>query len=102
AGLLDAARAFPWARGGGETVVHLSDDGGRTFRRTSRIDTGPFSGGYGMRGGLELPGGDILLPLSDVAHYRAIFTVRSRDGGETWRNPALVASGRGHEFEEPA
>ena len=101
-GLLDAARAFPWARGGGETVVHLSDDGGRTFRRTSRIDTGPFSGGYGMRGGLELPGGDILLPLSDVAHYRAVFTVRSRDGGETWRNPALVASGQGHEFEEPA
>ncbi|CAM5761739.1 hypothetical protein LMIY3S_00239 [Labrys miyagiensis] len=101
-GLADAARCFPWARGGGETVVHLSDDGGRTFTRTSGIDTAPFSGGYGMRGALELPDGDILLPLSDVPHYRTVFAVRSRDGGESWSAPKLVAEGRRHEFEEPA
>jgi hypothetical protein len=101
-GLADTARCFPWARGGGETVVHLSDDGGRTFAGTSRIDTAPFSGGYGMRGALELPDGDILLPLSDVPHYRAVFTVRSHDGGASWGTPNLVAEGEGHEFEEPA
>ncbi|GLS19692.1 hypothetical protein GCM10007874_27090 [Labrys miyagiensis] len=97
-----AEQSFPWARGGGETVVHLSDDGGRTFITTSHIDTLPFSGGYGLRGALELPDGDILLPLSDVPHYRAVFTVRSRDGGDSWGAPMLVAAGQGHEFEEPA
>jgi hypothetical protein len=101
-GMADATRCFPWARGGGETVVHLSDDGGRTFGWTSRIDTAPFSGGYGMRGALELPDGDILLPLSDVPHYRSVFVVRSRDGGVSWTTPTLVAEGEHHEFEEPA
>jgi hypothetical protein len=97
-----AERLMPWARAGGETVVHCSDDGGRTFAHTARIDTAPFSGGYGMRGGVELPDGDVLLPLSDVPGYRAVFTMRSRDGGETWQAPRLAAAGPGHEFEEPA
>jgi hypothetical protein len=96
------ARAFPWARGGGETVVHLSDDKGESFFASPRIDTRPFSGGYGMRGAIELPDGDILLPLSDVPRYRAVFVVRSRDGGESWSAPSLVAEGEAHEFEEPA
>jgi BNR repeat-like domain len=97
-----AARAFPWARGGGETVVHLSDDGGRSFFASRRIDTGRFSGGYGMRGALELASGDILLPLSDVPDYRQVFVVRSPDGGQTWSSPCLVASEAAHEYEEPA
>ncbi|MBB3773445.1 hypothetical protein FHS55_004082 [Angulomicrobium tetraedrale] len=98
----EAERAFPWARGGGRTVVHLSDDHGRSFHATRAIATAPFSGGYGMRGAVETMGGDILLPLSDVPHYRRIFVVRSRDGGENWSPPVLVAEGEGHEFEEPA
>jgi hypothetical protein len=92
---------FPWARGGGETWVHRSTDGGRTFPLSTRIDTHPFSGGYGMRGGIET-GGEIVLPLCDVPNYRAVFTVRSRDGGESWTMPARVAEGEGHAFEEPA
>lgn len=95
-------RVFPWVRDGGETVVHLSDDGGRSFPVTARIDTGGFSGGYGMRGAVELPDGDILLPLSDVPQYRRLFIVRSRDGGATWSAPLLVAEAPGQEFEEPA
>jgi hypothetical protein len=93
---------FPWARGGGETWVHISDDRGKTFRASQRIDTSPFSGGYGMRGALELPDGELLLPLSDVPNYRVIFAVRSRDGGESWSPPTLVAEEAGREFEEPA
>jgi BNR repeat-like domain len=92
---------FPWARAGGETWVHRSNDGGRTFPLSTRIDVQPFSGGYGMRGGVEI-GGEIVLPLSDVPNYRAVFTVRSRDGGESWSKPDLVAAGDGHAFEEPA
>ena len=96
------AKTFPWARGGGATAVHLSDDDGRSFAATRVIDVSPFSGGYGMRGGVELANGDILLPLSDVPHYRQVFVVRSSDAGETWSAPKLVAAGEGHEFEEPA
>jgi hypothetical protein len=95
------AERFPWARGGGTTLVHRSFDGGATFSSTSRIATAPFSGGYGMRGGVEV-GGEIVLPLSDIPNYRSVFVVRSRDEGESWSAPTLVASGAGHEFEEPA
>jgi BNR repeat-like domain len=96
------AAQFPWARGGGQTWVHLSDDAGETFPRSVRLDTGGYSGGYGMRGAVELPNGDLLLALSDVPHYRRIFVLRSSDGGETWSAPIPVAELSGHEFEEPA
>ena len=95
------AERYPWVRGGGETWAHRSFDGGRTFTASTRVDTAPFSGGYGMRGGVEVDG-EIMLPLSDVPNYAAVFTVRSRDGGESWSAPELVAAGAGHSFEEPA
>src|SRR5438552_3174437 len=99
---LTIAQCFPWARGKGQTWIHRSDDGGRTFAHSSRIDTRPFSGGYGIRGAIELPDGEIILPLCDVPHYRNVFVVRSRDGGESWSGPEPVAGAEGHEFEEPA
>lgn len=92
----------PWARGSGETFVHLSDDHGASFTRTITVDTAPFSGGYGMRGACELANGDILLPLSDIPHWRVVFAVRSRDGGLTWEPPVKVAEKEGSEFEEPS
>lgn len=99
----DAALAtlYPWARGGGETWVHRSEDHGVTFTQSSRIDTGPYSGGYGMRGGVEIAG-EIVLPLSDVPNYARVFAVRSADGGNTWTAPTHVAAAAGREFEEPA
>jgi hypothetical protein len=99
---MPAERLMPWARGGGTTLVHRSEDGGRTFPQTAVVETAPFSGGYGMRGGLVLPDGEILLPLSDIPRYERVFVVRSRDGGRTWGRPDLVAALRGCEFEEPA
>lgn len=96
------AERFPWARGGGAAWVHVSDDGGRSFPFSVPLDTAPFSGGYGMRGAVELPDGEIILPLSDVPHYRNVFIIRSRDGGERWSEAEVVAGGEGHEFEEPA
>ena len=95
------AERYPWARGGGQTWVHRSLVGGNTFTASTRIDTAPFSGGYGMRGGIEVDG-EILLPLCDVPNYASVFTVRSGDGGQSWSEPRLVASGEGHAFEEPA
>ncbi len=92
---------YPWARGGGQTWVHRSVDGGSTFTWPTRIDTRPFSGGYGVRGGIEVDG-EIVLPLCDVPNYAAVFTVRSADGGQSWSEPCLVAAGEGHAFEEPA
>jgi len=99
---MTAEQLAPWARGGGETWVHMSDDHGQSFQGSVRIDTAPFSGGYGMRGACELANGDILLPLSDVPNWKAVFTVRSRDGGLTWDKPLKVAEQPGSEFEEPA
>jgi hypothetical protein len=99
---ISAARLMPWLRGGGEALVHRSDDGGKTFSRTSRIDTAPFSGGYGMRGGLVLSRSDVFLPLCDVPFYRRIFAVRSSDGGATWTSPEPIAAEEGLAFEEPA
>jgi hypothetical protein len=96
------AAQFPWARGGGETWIHLSDDAGETFAHSVRLDIGSYSGGYGMRGAVELPDGDLILPLSDVPHYRRIFVLRSSDAGESWSAPIPVAELPGHEFEEPA
>jgi hypothetical protein len=92
----------PWVRGTGQTFIHFSDDNGASFGDTAIVDTTPFSGGYGMRGGVEMPGARLILPFSDVPHYRQIFTVESRDGGGSWLPPRVVAAGTGHEFEEPA
>jgi hypothetical protein len=91
-----------WVRGPGRTFAHFSDDHAASFTRTVQIDTAPFSGGYGMRRALQLPNGQIILPLSDVPHYRSVFTVTSRDSGCTWGKPRLVAQQPASEFEEPA
>jgi hypothetical protein len=93
---------MPWLRGGGQTLISRSDDSGRRFVPISEIDVRPYSGGYGMRGGAVLDDGEILLPLSDIPHYRRIFLVRSRDAGLHWTVPEAVAQQDGCEFEEPA
>lgn len=105
AGIVDLAalgREVPWARGPGRCLIHTSTDRGLSFGNTVTVETAPFSGGYGMRGGVETADGRILLPLSDVPNYRSVFIVESGDGGQNWSTPHLVASGDGHEFEEPA
>lgn len=93
---------FPKARLGGRTLVARARNGRAPFVPLAEIATHPFSGGYSMRGGLVLRDGSVLLPLSDVPHYRRVFTVRSGDGGATWAAPVLVAEAAGAEFEEPA
>jgi hypothetical protein len=98
----DAESLIGRARADGETFVHLSDDGGRSWTETHRIDTAPYDGGYGMRGACPLPNGDLLLPLSDVPNYRIVFVVRSSDGGRSWGRPVGVANLPGKEFEEPS
>lgn len=95
-------RRVPWRRGPGRCVVHVSTDHGRSFGNTVTVDCAPLSGGYGMHGAVELRDGRILLPLSDVPNYRTVFIVESTDGGRSWGAPRVVASGAGHEFEEPA
>ncbi len=97
-----AERLMPWLRGGGVASICRSDDGGRRFAHVTDLDVAPYSGGYGMRGAAVLDDGEILLPLSDIPHYRRIFSVRSRDGGLTWSPPQLVAEADGCEYEEPA
>lgn len=98
---LESEALMPWARGNDGAYVHHSDDGGATFQRTVMIDTAPFRGGYGMRGAIELPDGDLMLPLSDVPHYERVFVVHSSDHGQRWGAPITAASEQGKAFEEP-
>jgi len=88
---------LPWARGNGATFVHRSQDGGRTWTETREIETLPYPGGYGLRGGLELPSGLVLLPLSDVPeHRRSSPSDRSTGAGGGWpRRPSPPRTGGG-------
>lgn len=97
----DIAQRITWARANGGAFVHFSDDDGKTWKDTVQLDTTPYCGGYGMRGGVQLPNGEILLPLSDVPNYRTVFLMRSSDGGKSWHSPRLVAQVEGLFFEEP-
>jgi hypothetical protein len=97
----DVVERVPWARGNGGTYVHRSVDLGQTWQETVEIDTRPYSGGYSMRGAVELDNGDVLLPLSDVPNYQTIFIVRSGDGGRSWGNLVQVAQATDLWFEEP-
>lgn len=99
---VDPERLAPWARGGGDTFVHLSDDGGASFATTVRVATAPYSGGYGMRGAVELADGTLVLPLADIPDYERIFVVRSTDAGKSWGPPIPAAAEPGLLFEEPA
>lgn len=94
-------RLMPWARGGGTAVVHLSRDDGRTFTRTTTLDTRPFEGGYGLRGAVALRDGTLVLPLGDVPAYARVYVLRSADGGESWSAPIPVAAMPDRLFEEP-
>ena len=97
-----ADRMMPWVRGGGSLATYRSQDDGRTWGPPVRVDTGSYAGGYGMRGAVTLPGGDLLLPLSDVPFYERVFAVRSSDGGRSWGPPEAIAAMPGRAFEEPA
>ena len=98
---LDIRERFPWARMNGGAYVHHSLDGGLTWSGRAEIETRPFAGGYGMRGGVQLENGEIIMPLSDIPNYRQVFVVKSLDGGRTWCAPSMVAQGDDFEFEEP-
>jgi BNR repeat-like domain len=104
AGLTAAAaeRLLPWARRSGRSWVHRSEDGGRTWAHSGEVDTRPFIGGYGMRGGTVLPDGAVVLPLCDIPDYRRVFAVRSEDGGLTWSAAVPIAALADRWFEEPA
>jgi hypothetical protein len=97
-----ADRLMPWARAPGRGWVHRSADAGRTWTAGTVLDTAPFAGAYGMRGGVMLPGGTLVLPMCDVPAYRQVFVLRSMDAGASWSPPIEAASRRGRPFEEPA
>lgn len=101
-GAADIEQLLPWARGPGRAWIHRSEDGGRTWTHGAELDPRPFVGGYGMRGGVVLPDGAVVLPLCDVPDYRTVFVVRSENGGLNWSPAVQVADLPDRQFEEPA
>ena len=100
--IVDPERLVPWARGLDGAYVHRSTDGGLTWGDTVRLDHAPFVGAYGLRGGVELAHGTLLMPFSDVPNYATVFVQRSGDGGHSWEPPIAAAALPDHLFEEPA
>lgn len=97
----DAYDLLPWTRGTGRTVLSFAHPGG-AFGDAVAPAVAPHAGGYGMRGGAALPGGRIVLPLSDAPDYTDVFAIASDDAGATWSRPVPVAALAGRAFEEPA
>ena len=97
-----AERLVPWARAPGRCWIHRSEDGGRSWAGGTVLETKPSVGGYGMRRGIVLADGTIVLPLGDVPDYRRVFVVRSEDEGATWSTPIELATLPDRRFEEPA
>ena len=122
---------YPWAVTHGGTYVHRSEDGGRTWAETSRVDTSPYVSGYTTKAGVELDDGTLLLPLAAAVYFTdtpwwghpcpsirlgnelgehgrikpgksAVFAVQSRDGGRTWADSFEIARDPGLSLVEPA
>jgi hypothetical protein len=92
---------YPWARGNDGAYAHKSSDGGRTWNVGQRIATAPYSGAYTIRSAVELSDGTLLLPVTDIPHWRRVYVLRSGDGGDTWTVGALAASDSLRQFSEP-
>lgn len=97
-----ALSLFPLARCGGQTLICRAPSGGAPLGPPHTLDTRPFSGGYGMRGGLELADGTVLMPFSDVPHYAKVFVIRLSPAGDQLGPPVLAAADPAAEYEEPA
>ena len=94
-------KIFPKIRVSGECLINILNDPFDDSYKTIKVPTHPYSGGYGMRGGIILENKEIFLPLSDVPNYKKIYSIRSNDNGYTWKQPQKVAEEESKEFEEP-
>ncbi|MFP4027562.1 MAG: sialidase family protein [Candidatus Brocadiia bacterium] len=99
---LDAA-LFTWARGGGETCAHVSEDNGLSFPRTIQIDCSPYPAGYSRTGVVELADGRLAYAMqaSWADGPNRIFVVTSGDGGDSWSEPVQIVESTDQAFAEP-
>ena len=98
-----AERLMPWVRATGAELGAPLGGWRAHLGASSVLDTAPFVGGYGMRGGVVLDDGTVVLPLCDIPEYRRVFVVRSDDGGATWSSGHRRWSSLPDRwFEEPA
>ncbi|MGH7489554.1 MAG: sialidase family protein, partial [bacterium] len=72
-----ANHRYPFARGEDGTYVHISDDDGRTWSRSSTIDCAPYISAYSRPGALELENGHLILAMQSHDHdpTGAVFVV---------------------------
>lgn len=72
--------------------IHRSEDGGRSWAGGTVLETKPFVGGYGMRGGIVLADGTIVLPLGDVPTIAACSWFAPRTKAPHGRRPSGCAT----------
>ena len=96
-----AKSQYPWARGYHGLYVHLSDDGGRTFAETVKIDTSPYAGGFTRTGVVELSDGRLACALGEHPYNAHAFVHFSEDGGHSWGPAVTIGGTLGFSFPEP-
>lgn len=98
---------FTWARGHHGVYAHLSDDNGKGFTHTVKIDTGSYLDGYSRTGVIELRDGRIAYALTEhqptpnPSSPRYTYLVFSEAGGRTWGDPFKAVGDSKRLFSEP-
>jgi len=94
---------YTWARGYHGLYAHLSDDGGRSFERTVKIDPTPYRDGYSRTGVIELADGRVAYAVTEHHPPTSLNTyiLFSSTSGRTWDPPALIAAVPEPVFGEP-
>ena len=98
-----ARSAYTWARGYHGLYVHCSDDGGRSFDRTVKIDASPYRDGYSRTGVTELSDGRIAYAVTEHHPPQSwnTYVVFSCDGGRTWGRPVVIVATVEWLYSEP-
>ena len=92
-----------WARGYHGLYAHLSDDAGRSFAHTAKIDPGPYRNGYSRTGVIELADGRLAYAVTEHHPPTSLNTyiLFSATGGRTWDPPVLICATPAPAFGEP-
>lgn len=94
---------YTWARGYNGLYAHLSDDRGKTFLNTVKINTTPYRDGFTRTAVVEMSDGRVIYPVTEHHPPTSIHTylLSSYDQCQTWHPPSLIVKSPQIYFGEP-